>query len=198
AVPNPDGPLVIDENAERDFNRLEEINRDWEDHFNEDHRPSHAAIEEAGDRKHDAMQNMPSRPPSLHDHLLEQLTFLDVEPQEYELLRYVISHIADNGLLGNFQINEIGDAKKKPPDTIWVPITLEKLVANSPGQVTMEEMEGALEQVQRLDPPGVGARNIEESMLRQVTPVTPRAGPIHQLIRDRLYESKAQRLPELV
>lgn len=196
--PNPDGPLVIDENhAERDFNRLEEINRDWEDHFNEDHRPSHAAIEEAGDRKHDAMQNMPSRPPSLHDHLLEQITFLDVEPEEYELLRYVISHIADNGLLGNFQVNEIGDAKKKHPDTIWVPITLEELVANFPGQVTMEDMEGALEQVQRLDPPGVGARNIEECLLLQVTPDTPRADLLRQLIRDHLDDIKANRLPAI-
>src|SRR6266851_5575173 len=98
-TPDPDGPLVIDDNhPELDFNRLEAINRDWEDHFNEEHRPSRAGIEEEGDRKHDAMQNMPARAPTLQDHLIEQLTFLDVDPEEHELLRYVISHIADNGL----------------------------------------------------------------------------------------------------
>src|SRR2546429_8774450 len=30
AAPDPDGPLVIDENNELDFNRLEALNRDWE------------------------------------------------------------------------------------------------------------------------------------------------------------------------
>src|SRR5438552_8588893 len=35
-------PLVIDETGdnEQDFDRLEAMNRDWEDHFNEEHRPS--------------------------------------------------------------------------------------------------------------------------------------------------------------
>src|SRR5262249_58893749 len=111
--------------AKRTVNCLKDTTRDWKYHSKKPHPPPTAAIEEAGHRKHDAMQNMPSRPPSLHDHLLEQLTFLDVEPQEYELLRYVISHIADNALLGNFQINEIGDAKNKHPDTTRAPLTLE-------------------------------------------------------------------------
>src|SRR5579872_5820486 len=34
--------LVIDENSgnEMDFDRLEALSKDWEDHFNEEHRPS--------------------------------------------------------------------------------------------------------------------------------------------------------------
>ena len=31
---------------------------DWDDHFNEEHRPSRNGIDEEGDKKHDAMQNM--------------------------------------------------------------------------------------------------------------------------------------------
>src|SRR5262245_16493211 len=41
---DPDGPLVIDENGEQDFKRLEALNRDWEDHFNEEHRPSRNGV----------------------------------------------------------------------------------------------------------------------------------------------------------
>src|SRR5262249_1647560 len=103
---DPDGPLVMDEDNQLDFNRLEALNKDWEDHFNEEHRPSRTGIEEEGDRKHDAMQNKPSRPPTLHDHLIEQVSFLDVEPEQFALLRYVISHVADNGWLGNFVAKE--------------------------------------------------------------------------------------------
>src|SRR3954464_7375411 len=52
--------LVIDtkHDFEKDFDRLEAINRDWSDHFNEESRPSSNRIDEEGDKKHDAMANM--------------------------------------------------------------------------------------------------------------------------------------------
>src|ERR1700734_3740044 len=45
--------LAIEDNGtnEKDFERLETLNRDWEDHFNEDHRPSRNGIDEEADRK---------------------------------------------------------------------------------------------------------------------------------------------------
>src|SRR5437868_13218192 len=49
---NPDAPLKHDESGDLEFSRLEALcgNKDWEDHFNGDHRPSRAALEEEGDR----------------------------------------------------------------------------------------------------------------------------------------------------
>src|SRR5437763_8092093 len=54
------GELVIDDKSdnELDFDRLEALNRDWEDHFNEEHRMSRNGMDEESDKKHDAMQNM--------------------------------------------------------------------------------------------------------------------------------------------
>ena len=93
--------LVIDENGgnELDFDRLEALSKDWEDHFNEEHRPSRNGIDEETDRKHDAMQNMASRPRSLHDDLSDQLSFLDAEPAVRALAEYIIYNLDDNGLL---------------------------------------------------------------------------------------------------
>src|SRR6266852_1877770 len=90
---NPEKELVIDDsgNNEIDFDRLEAINKDWEDHFNEGHRPSRNGIDEEGDKKHDAMQNMPSRPQSLHDYLADQLTFLDAGTEQLRRLRFLIT-----------------------------------------------------------------------------------------------------------
>src|SRR3954465_12710801 len=53
-----DKELVIDSQGgnELDFDRLDALSKDWEDHFNEEHRPSRNSIDEEGDRKHDAMQ----------------------------------------------------------------------------------------------------------------------------------------------
>src|SRR5262245_47094536 len=52
---------------------------DWSEPFGETHRMSRAALSEEADRKHDAMQNMASRPRSLYDELTDQLGFLEAD-----------------------------------------------------------------------------------------------------------------------
>src|SRR5262245_24264885 len=95
-----EGELVIDEASdELDFNRLDALSRDWEDHFNEEHRPSRNSLDEEGDKKHDAMQNMPSRPQSLHDYLSDQIGFQELPAEQARLMRYLITHITANGYL---------------------------------------------------------------------------------------------------
>src|SRR5947209_1172087 len=94
---DPDGELVIDDDHELDFNRLEALSQDYGDAFNEDHRPSRNGIDEESDRKHDAMSNMPSRPQSLHDYLTEQLSFVEMEPDEAKLRKFLISFLDVNG-----------------------------------------------------------------------------------------------------
>src|ERR1700734_3831251 len=80
--------LVIDSdnsNAE-DFDRV----KDWDTQYNEEHRPSRNGMDEEGDRKHDAMQNMASRPQSLQDYLNEQIVFDDLTKDQARLIRHVI------------------------------------------------------------------------------------------------------------
>src|SRR5947209_8094077 len=98
-TPDPDGELVIAEDGELDFNRLEALSQDYGDAYSEEHRPSRNGIDEEGDRKHDAMSNMPSRPQSLHDYLAEQITFVDTVGDFGDLVKYLISHLDENGYL---------------------------------------------------------------------------------------------------
>src|SRR5262249_54843539 len=100
-VTNPEKELVIDETGDNeiDFDRLEAISRDWDDHFNEEHRPSKNGMDDEGDKKHDAMQNMASRPQSLQDYLNDQIAFLDVSEEQLKLIRYLVTHIDENGYL---------------------------------------------------------------------------------------------------
>ncbi len=72
---------------------------DWADSYGETHRLSRAALSEEADRKHDAMQNMASRPRSLHDDLADQLGFLDSDPTVRALAEYIIYNLDDNGYL---------------------------------------------------------------------------------------------------
>src|ERR1700761_7516130 len=86
-------PLKHDESGDLEFNRLDELNRDWDNHFNEEHRISRGAMEEEGDRKLDAMANMQTRPQSLQDYLAEQLGEMELSEEQRRLARHICSFI---------------------------------------------------------------------------------------------------------
>jgi RNA polymerase sigma-54 factor len=173
---SPETELVIDEagDKEADFDRLEAFDRDWEDRYNEEHRPSRNGMDEEGDKKHDAMQNMPSRPQSLQDYLADQLAFLDCTPEQLRLLRFLITHINENGYL-TVAIEEIAKSYDQP--------------------VGVAQVEEVLRMVQKLEPPGVGARNEKECLLLQLTPETPHREVLRVLISNHLEDIAHNRLP---
>lgn len=180
--------LTIDETGdnEADFDRLEALSRDWDDQFNEEHRVSSNSISDEGDKKHDAMQNMASRPQSLHDHLNEQLVLLDLEAEQLKLVRYLITHIAENGYLG--RIDEAGR---------FYPTPMEELAKGYDQPITPEEFEDALAVVQRLEPPGIGARDLKECLLLQLTPDTPYRDVLRVLILNHMEDMEHNRLPAI-
>jgi RNA polymerase sigma-54 factor len=181
---NSNEELSIDENGtnEKDFERLETLNRDWEDHFNEEHRPSRNGIDEEGDRKHDAMQNMESRPQSLQDYLEEQLPFLEVTPEQRELIEYLIANLNENGYLATAD---------------YRPLALEDLALSHQPPTSVEHLEEALGFVQQLDPPGVGARDLKECLLLQLLPDMPHREILRVLIQNHLEDIKHNRLPAI-
>ncbi len=174
---NPDAPIVHDADNENDFKRMEALDREWDGHFNEDHRPSRGAIDEAGDKKLDAMQNMPSRPQSLQDYLDEQIPFLDLSPDQHEAIEYLISNLDDRGYL---------DIKKTP---------FADLAAGFGKPITEDQLEDALNLLQKLDPPGVGARDLKECLLLQVTPDMPCRDVLRRIILDHLEDVACNRIP---
>jgi RNA polymerase sigma-54 factor len=184
--------LVIDESSsnELDFDRLEALSRDWEDHFNEEHRPSRNSMDEEGDKKHDAMQNMASRPQSLQDYLNDQLAFLDLPAEQAALARYLITHIDDNGFLSVPDESDGEERRRRCP-------TLDELAQGYDQVVTSAQVEEALHVVQKLDPPGVGARDLRECLLLQLTPETPFCDILRRLILSHLEDIQHNRLPAI-
>jgi RNA polymerase sigma-54 factor len=150
------------------------MNEAWADHFNEESRPSSNRIEEETDKKHDAMLNMASRPQSLQDYLSDQISFLDADPVDLELIRYLISHIDERGYLST-PLEEIAQALGET--------------------VSPQQLELALTRVQKLDPPGVGARDYRECLLLQLVPETPHREVVRALIVNHLEDIQHNRLP---
>ncbi len=166
-----------------DFNKLDVFERGLDEPLYEDHRPSRSFIDEAGERKMDAMANAPSRPQSLQDYLEEQLAYIESPEEELELVRYVIAHIDARGYL---------DAKV-PKDTDPL---VELARCYTPRPVGREDVEDALMTIQKLDPPGVGARDLKECLLLQIDFETPHREVVQALV-EHLDEVRTNRLPLL-
>jgi RNA polymerase sigma-54 factor len=183
--------LVIEDSGsnELDFDRLEALSRDWDDHFNEEHRPSRGGMDEEGDKKHDAMQNMASRPQSLQDYLSDQLSFLDLPADQAKLVRYVITHVDDNGFLS---IPDEADPERRRRTP-----TVDELARSYDQPATGAMVEEAIHIIQKLDPPGVGARDARECLLLQLTPETPHRDVLRVLILNHLDDIAHNRLPAI-
>jgi RNA polymerase sigma-54 factor len=187
---NPEAPLkhdATDPGAELEFKRLEALDRDWDGMFNEDeHRPSRAALDELGDRKLDAMQNIVERPQSLQDHLAEQLADLELNEADKLLALHVISFVDRTGYVG----------RRNEKDE-FLPVSLLEIASTFTPPTTPERVEQVLHTVQELDPPGVAARDLRECLLLQVQDETPQRDLVRRIILDHLEDVAHNRLPAI-
>ena len=179
---NPDAPseeekeLVVDEahDHEDDFERLLKMNEEWPDHFEERSRPSADRIEQEISRKHDTMANMANPPQSLQDYLHDQLSWFDLDDELRRLVDRIIYNLNDDGRLQG-QLCDL-------------------LEPEAPAE-RLALAQQALEIVQKLDPPGVGAREDRECLILQLTPGMPYYKELRTLIGDHLQDLANNRLP---
>lgn len=187
---NPEAPLkhdTTDPGAELEFKRLEALDREWEGAFSEDeHRPSRAALDEQGDRKLDAMQNIVERPQSLQDFLAEQLADLELSAEDRALALHIISFIDRTGYVG----------RRNDKDE-FLPVSLHEIATTFDPPATPERVEQVLHCVQHLDPAGVAARDLRECLLLQVDDETPQRDLVRRIILDHLEDVQHNRLPAI-
>ena len=164
-----------DHNNEADFERLLEMSEEWPgDDFSSGSKPSANRVSEDGERKHDAMANMIARPQSLHEYLIDQFRFFNCSPDVREFGEYLIQNLDGNGRL---------------------PTTLEAMVGVFGKPVSLDTAQEALSLIHRLDPPGVGARDLKECLLLQVKDHTPFRDALIVLISSHLEDLAQNRLP---
>jgi len=181
-IQSPDAPtdeereLVIDEtkNNEEDFERLLNMDEAWPDHFEEHSRPSRGELEEASQRKQDAMANMTARPQSLEDYLRDQLGWFELSDALRAMAERIIYNLDPNG---------------------YLPCSLEDLLGAEATPADLALAREALAIVQKLDPAGVGARDLRECLLLQLVPGTAFYEQLRTLISDYLEDLEHNRLP---
>jgi RNA polymerase sigma-54 factor len=117
-----------------------------------------------------------AEPTSLRDHLNSQLSLSQISERDRKIIGLLIDSLDDDGYLAQ---------------------DLEELVDLLPAElaIDIDDLHIALEYLQHLDPPGIGARNLRECLVMQlqaVPPDTPYLEQALQLVNNHL-ESLASR-----
>ena len=116
---------------------------DWDDYpFDEE---EGYKVREQREESEDRLETMTAASMSLYDHLLEQLHFLKLTQEERLIGEYILGNIAPNG---------------------YLTISVDEMAAEL--EMDAKKIEAVLKIIQSFDPPGVGARDLRESLLIQL------------------------------
>jgi RNA polymerase sigma-54 factor len=152
------------------------MDEQWPDHFEERSRPSATRVEEDAARKHDTMANMAARPQSLQDYLHDQLGWFNLSLELRAMCDRIIYNLDTNGYLQS---------------------RIEDLIESDAPPAQLALAQQALGIVQKLDPPGVAARNLRECLLLQLTPGMPHYEQLKTLVTNHLEDLEHNRLPAI-
>ncbi|HXU10397.1 MAG TPA: RNA polymerase factor sigma-54 [Candidatus Binatia bacterium] len=170
ALPQQDGEAPEAPDKERDS--FEEI--DYESYFQDYMDLSYRPQAPAEEIEAPPLENILSKPQSLADHLLWQLDMGVIPPRQKEIARAIVGNLDEAGYLG---------------------ASLDEIAAMGP--YPMEEVERALHIVQDLDPPGVGARDLKECLLIQLSFHDMEGTPAETIVRDHMPLLQGRKFKEL-
>ena len=170
--------LVVDTDTNKldDFERLENIGDGFRDYMN-DAGPFRARAP-AGepDKKLEALNNTAARPISLHEHLVEQWALVEADQPIKKAGEMIIDYIDNRGYLS---------------------VRLEQLHNKDKNDFTLDDLKEALDLVQKLEPAGVGARDLRECLLIQMAQSGEDMSFETRLVADHMDELLENRLPDI-
>jgi len=190
---NPENPAPVEQNAEdninekdpavgtdtdkaEDFGRLENLDDDFKDYIDqaETFRPRIRSDEP--DKRLEALKNTAALPQSLHDYLTEQWGLVDADERVKKAGSTIIDYIDDRG---------------------YLTVRLEQLHNKDRPDFTLDDLKKALELVQKLEPVGVGARDLKECLLIQMAQSGEDMGFESRLVDEHMDELLENRLPDI-
>lgn len=141
--------MVVGEDTDHveDFQRLEDFGEDFDDYLN---KSGPAQTHHTGgdpDKKMEALMNTAAQTQSLNDWLKEQWRMVDADEKIRAAGELIIDYLDEKG---------------------YLTVRLEQLHNKDKHNFGFEHLQAALGLVQKLDPPGVGARDLRECLLIQM------------------------------
>jgi len=187
------GQETEDEQAktiEEEFYDASEVSETYEGEYRyEDKVYSHLEQPSVEDKKREFIEGTVSREETLREHLFSQARLLMISERESAACELLIGYIDIMGYitipLEDIHEDSVSGGEASPPES-------------DPGHraFTLEELEWALETIQGLDPPGVGARDITECLLLQLR-IKGSYPLAERIIMDFLNEIKLRKFEEI-
>ena len=165
----------IDRQKVEDFERLESIDDGFKDYMDEAG-PFRRRRTDEPDRKLEAIKNTAAPPQSLHEHLAEQWGLVDADEPVKKAGSMIIDYIDERG---------------------YLTVRLEQLHNKDRADFTIDDLKHALELVQNLEPPGVGARDLKECLLIQMAQRPEDMSFEARIIADHMNELLENRLLDI-
>ncbi|MGC9449859.1 MAG: RNA polymerase factor sigma-54 [Oceanipulchritudo sp.] len=170
-------PEAASESGERldfsdEYKVLDRMGEDWQGYLHEEAGEIPYTTEDARKRQHffDSL----TTDPSFQEDLLEQARLIEEDPRVVEALEYVLGSMDDNGFLTS-----------SPQDLSLM------------SQLPLAKIQKAVELLQGLDPPGLGARDTRECLLLQLKRLGREDSLAARIIRKQWKQLLRRRIPEI-
>jgi RNA polymerase sigma-54 factor len=170
--------LVVntDNDKVEDFERLDSLDDDFKSYMSESGSFRRRPQTDERDGKLEAIKNTAAPSKSLHEHLSEQWLLVEADEPVKKAGNMIIDYIDDRG---------------------YLTVRLEQLHNKDRHDFTLDDLKRALEAVQKLDPAGVGARDLKECLLIQMAQSSEDMSFEARLVAEHMDELLENRLPDI-
>jgi RNA polymerase sigma-54 factor len=165
-----------DSNSDLDKKELAEAqeDRDWDELLNDEESYEYRLPRDKNDEDFERPEVEVS---SMTDHLMEQLNYLSLDDSGHRIGEYLIWNIRDDGYLD---------------ETVSLESVAEIFETN------VAKVESILSQIQKFDPVGIGARDLQECLLVQLKEMKPRSKLAITFIADHFEDFKNKRYEKIL
>ncbi len=171
----PDPEAATGPEKTEDFGRIDRLDDDYSEYMSRAGPFYPRTFSDEPDKKLEALKNTAAPAQSLHEYLTEQWRLIEAEPPVKKAGSAIIDYIDDKGYLS---------------------VRLEQLHNKDSSDFTIEDLKKALVLVQKLEPAGVGARDLAECLLIQMNQSAEQMEFERRLVCEHMDELLENRLPE--
>jgi len=170
--------LVVDtdNNKAGDFERLDSLDDDYRDYMSRGGVFNRRIDFDEPDKKLEAINNTAAMPQSLHEYLSEQWQLVEATDGVKKAGSAIIDYIDERG---------------------YLTVRLEQLHNKDKADFTLDDLNKALRLVQKLEPTGVGARNLAECLLIQMAQSSEDMSFEQRLVSKHMDELLENHLPDI-
>ncbi|MGA3268355.1 MAG: RNA polymerase sigma-54 factor, partial [Verrucomicrobiota bacterium] len=155
-----------------EFDRLVQLDQEWRDHFSQTNIPIRQSAEE--EEKRQFMFDSLTSGTSLAEVLMDQVREADLAADQRSIAELIIGNIDDYG---------------------YLKATLEELATST--NLPADKIADVLKVIQTFDPPGVGARDLRESLLLQLERAGQQETLEYRIVHDFMDALGKRRIPEI-